>query len=69
MAFNQHKYIDQWQKENIERITIKVPKGKKMVLEKVAKLHNTSVNKIIIRSLEEKFAIDLSSKTEPKNES
>lgn len=41
------KYIDEWTKENYDRITIKVPKGEKAVYQGFAKYKNISVTSFI----------------------
>lgn len=60
MAFDQTKYITQWEKENCEQIKIRVPKGKRALLKKTAENHNLSVSKMFVEAVEEKYHIDLS---------
>lgn len=61
MAFDQKKYIDEFNKENYDRISIRVPKGKKDELTKLAKQKGgRSVNSLIIEALESYYGIDLS---------
>lgn len=66
MAFDQTKYIDEYVKENYDRVTIKIPKGKKALLKDLAVKHNItdakgkiSVSRMIVEALEEKYGIDL----------
>lgn len=50
------EYIDKWQKENIERIVIKVPKGKKAQYQALAeKAGAKSLTAYITTLLEEKL--------------
>lgn len=67
MAFDQTKYVTDFIKENYDRVEIKVPKGKRVILKKLAEdLHfvddkgKISVSRMIIECLEEKYHIDLS---------
>lgn len=61
MAFDQKKYIDEFNKENYDRISIRIPKGKKDELTKLAKQKGgRSVNRLIIEALESYYGIDLS---------
>lgn len=67
MAFNQNKYINNYVKENYDRIEVRVPKGKRMILKKLATDHNItddkgkiSVGRMFIEAVEEKYRIDLS---------
>lgn len=58
------KYIDDYQKENYDRITFKVPKGKKQELQGLAEDENVSLTQLIVSSVEDKYLIDLSGKRE-----
>ena len=67
MAFDQTKYISEYVKANYDQVMIKVPKGKKAILKKLATDHNItddkgkiSVNRMVIEAVEEKYKIDLS---------
>lgn len=62
LAFNQTEYIDEWNRKNIDRVTIKIPKGKKNVLKTLADKHNTSVNQLVINAVEEQYNVDLTTK-------
>lgn len=47
MAFDKVKYIDEWNKANIDRVTFKIPKGKKQELEELAKAQGKSPTRLI----------------------
>lgn len=63
MAFDQSQYVNEYIKNNYDRINFKIPKGKRDVLKKTAEKNNTSVNQLIISAVEEKYKIDLTTKT------
>lgn len=67
MAFDQAKYIDDYNRSNYDRVTIRIPKGKNELLKKTAEKHNirddkgrVSVNRMIIEAVESTYSIDLS---------
>ena len=61
MAFDQQKYIDEFNKENYDRLSIRIPKGKKDVLTELSKSKGgQSINSLIIEALEAYYDIDLS---------
>lgn len=67
MAFDQTKYVDDYVRENYDRLSLKIPKGKKAVLKELATMHNitdhkgqVSVTRLLIEAVEEKYHIDLS---------
>lgn len=67
MAFDPSQYINDFAKQNYDRIAVQVPKGKRELLRKIAQENNItddrgkiSVNRMIIEALEEKYHIDLS---------
>ena len=67
MAFDQTKYIDDYVKENYDRVVIKIPKGKKSLLKQIATEKNitdfkgqVSVTRMIIEAIEGTYHIDLS---------
>ena len=66
--FDQNKYINEFIKENYDRVVVKVPKGKLQELKEYAAARDLSVNKLIIRALEEYCMMDLSTKSKTKNE-
>lgn len=60
MAFDQNKYISDFQRQNYDRIVLQIPKGKKQLLKDIAKENQESLNKIVINALEQFYKIDLS---------
>jgi len=67
VAFNQNKYINDYVRENYDRIEIRIPKGNKPLLKKLATEHNItddkgkiSVGRLFVEAVEEKYHIDLS---------
>lgn len=64
MGFDQNKYVNEFKKQNYDRITILVPKGKKAELQDYAKCNDISLSRLIMLALEEKTQIDLSMKSE-----
>lgn len=67
MAFDQTKYIDEYVKENYDRVVFKIPKGKKELLKhKAQELNITddkgklSVSRLIIEAVEQTYNLDLS---------
>lgn len=67
MSYDHNKYTANYAKENYDRISINIPKGKKEVLKQVAQDNNItdhkgqiSVARMIINAVEEKYGIDLS---------
>lgn len=67
MAFNQSQYITDYVKENYDRIELRVPKGKRVILKQLAKQYNVtddkgkiSVGRLMIEAVEEKYHVDLS---------
>lgn len=67
MAFDQSKYVEDYIRENYDRLNIKVPKGKKQVLKQLAEKYNItdnkgkiSVTRLMIEAVEEKYKVDLS---------
>ena len=62
MAFDQNKYITEWERKNCEQVKFRVPKGKKEILKETAKQHNTNVTRLFVDAVEEKYNIDITSK-------
>ena len=67
MAFDQTKYVTDYIKENYDRVEVKVPKGKRAVLKKMAQELNfvddkgkVSVSRMIIEAIEQVHHVDLS---------
>lgn len=60
MAFDPQKYKDDYNEANYDRLTVRVPKGKRKVLQEYAAQHGTSVNAMVIQALETQFKLNLS---------
>lgn len=58
--FDPTKYKNDFAKTNYEQIILRVFKGKKALLQKVAEEQNMSINQMIINALEIVYRIDLS---------
>ena len=70
MAFDQNKYIDEYVKNNYDRVVIKIPKGKRDILKQIATERNitddkgkVSVTRMIVEAIEEKYGVDLGKET------
>jgi len=66
MAFDQSKYIQDYTKEHYDRVTLRLPKGKKALLQEEARIRDitdikgkVSVNRLIINALEYTYGLDL----------
>lgn len=57
---NTAEYKNAWQKENLDRINLTVPKGKKEVIKAHAENTNESVNSFINRAIDETMERDKS---------
>lgn len=55
---NTAEYKNAWQKENLDRINLTVPKGKKEVIKAHAENTNESVNSFINRAIDETMERD-----------
>lgn len=53
--FNQIKYQDDYNRKNYDRISLRVPKGKKEIIQQAAKDAGESVNEYIIKSVFERM--------------
>ena len=60
MAFDQNKYIDEFKRQNYDRISALVPKGKGKEIKAYASAQGKSVSQIIVESLESHCKLDLS---------
>lgn len=67
VGFDQTKYVDDYVRENYDRLSLKIPKGKKAVLQELAVKYNmtddkgkTSVTRLLMDAVEEKYHVDLS---------
>lgn len=60
MAFDQQKYIQEFNKENYDRVEFNIPKGRKKELKQFAKSKGRSVSEVIVEALESYYDINLS---------
>ena len=56
--FDQRAYIDQWQKENYDRVYVRITKGEKDRLKAHAESHGESLNEFIKRAISEQIIRD-----------
>ena len=54
----QRRAIARWQKEKVEEIKFRVPKGKKEIIKDYAQKYGESVNAFILRAIEEAMERD-----------
>ena len=59
MAFDQIAYNDEYNRQNYDRIVLRIPKGKKAVLQAYAEKNGISVNALIAQAIEEYTGIPL----------
>lgn len=59
MAFDQNKYVQEYNKENYDRIVLTVHKGKKQELKEFAKTQDLSVSELIRRALWQVYKIQI----------
>ena len=57
--------INKYNKENYEKLAIRVPKGKKAILENLSKMTGQSINMLVLGAVEEKYGVNLHSKDKP----
>lgn len=62
MGFDQNAYVNQYKRDNYDRVTAMLPKGRKALLQEYARQRGASVNAVIIAALEAYTGLDLSSK-------
>lgn len=62
-TFDKAEYDKQFLKDNYDSIALRIPKGRKDDLKRLATLHNTSVNRLIVEAIESQYHIDLSAKS------
>lgn len=67
MAFNQIKYISEYNRQHYDEIKIKIPKGKRGLLRQIAAERHivddkgrVSVNRMVVVAIERVYGIDLS---------
>lgn len=53
MAFDQYKYIDGYNREHYDRISVRVPKGVKAEWQEAAKGKGLSMSEMIARAVDE----------------
>lgn len=59
MAFDKVEYDNGWRRANRDRIAFEVPKGKKAILQDIAKKQGKPMSEIIVEALEAYYKIDL----------
>lgn len=52
------EYKNNWQKENLDRISLTVPKGQKELIQAHAAIHDKSLNRFINQAIDETIARD-----------
>ena len=60
--------INKYNIDNYEMITIRVPKGKRTLLENLSKLTGQSINALVLGAVEEKYDVSLRTKNVPISE-
>ena len=61
--------INKYNREHYEKIALRVPKGKKAIIENLAKLTGLSINALILSAVEEKYGVNLVTKAKPISQS
>lgn len=59
---SKYEVINEYNKENYFQVALRIPKDKKEVLQALADMEQTSINKLIISAIEKQYGIDLSRK-------
>ena len=54
--------INKYNREHYEKVAVRVPKGRKTILENLAKMTGMSINTLILNAVEEKYGVNLTSK-------
>lgn len=62
--FNQYKYIADFKRENYDRLEVLLGKGNKKKLKELSKKSGSTVNQLVVTAVEEKYKIDLTTKTQ-----
>lgn len=62
--FDQYKYIAEFKRENYDRLEVLIGKGNKKKLKELSKKSGSTVNQLIVSAVEEKYNIDLTTKTQ-----
>lgn len=60
VAFDQNQYVNDFKRQNYDKVLILLPKGRKQDLKAYADTHGKSMTQIIIESLESHCKLDLS---------
>lgn len=60
MAFDQIKYIADYNKEKYDRVEFRVPKGRKSDIQELAKREGKSVAEVVVYAIEKTYGINLS---------
>lgn len=68
MAFNQRAYENEWKKNNLDRIVLKVPKGKKDYLSKLAAERGCSLTAYFIDAVETTYGVKVRGKMTEKED-
>ena len=61
--------INKYNREHYEKIAVRVPKGKKAIIENLANLTGLSINALILSAVEEKYGVNLVTKAKPISQS
>ena len=59
---SKYEVINEYNRENYFQVALRIPKSKKQMLQELADLEGTSINKLIISAIEKQYGIDLSRK-------
>lgn len=60
MAFDQQKYIAEYEKDHYDTYRLRLPKGSKPDLQSYAKANDLSLNQLILKALERQYLFDFS---------
>ena len=61
--------INKYNREHYEKIAVRVPKGKKAIIENLAQLTGLSINTLILSAVEEKYGVNLITKAKSISQS
>lgn len=59
MAFDQRSYMNEWNRENNDVVSIRIPKGNRAKLNETAKRHGMTVVAMVADSLKRCYSIDI----------
>ena len=54
------QYKAEHRRNNYDQVVLEIPKGKKELLVKLKSKYKTSINRVIVKALEDTYGIDLS---------